>query len=116
MEQNKQVRATLKGARLSPLKGRLVADLVRGKMVEQAIPILQLTNKKAAGLILKVIESAVANAENQWGLEVATLCIDTIYVEKGTVLRRLNTRAKGRGDQIRKPTCHIYVTLLGKLN
>jgi large subunit ribosomal protein L22 len=101
--------AILRGVRLSPQKGRLVADLIRGKPVDQALNILAFSPKKGAGIIKKVIESAIANAEHNDGSDIDTLRVKTIYVEKGAVLKRFTARAKGRGNSIVKPTCHIFV-------
>ena len=103
--------ATLRGVRLSAQKGRLVADLVRGKPVDKALNILSFTQKKAAGLIKKALESAIANAEHNDGADIDELKITSIYVEQGAVLRRFSARAKGRGARISKGTCHIYVTV-----
>ena len=103
--------AIVRGVRLSADKGRLVADLVRGKKVDQAITILNFTQKKAAGIVRKAIESAIANAEHNDGADIDELKVKTIYVEQGTVLKRFSARAKGRGNRISKPTCHIYVTV-----
>lgn len=103
--------ATLRGVRLSVDKGRLVADLIRGKKVDQALNILQFTQKKAAVIIKKALESAIANAEHNDGADIDELKVKTIYVEQGTSLRRFTARAKGRGNQIRKPTCHVYVVV-----
>ncbi len=106
-----ETKATLRGVRLSVDKGRLVADLIRGKKVDQALNVLQFTQKKAAVIIKKVLESAIANAEHNDGADIDELKVKTIYVEQGTSLRRFTARAKGRGNQIRKPTCHVYVTV-----
>jgi len=106
-----ETNATLRGVRLSAQKGRLVADLVRGKSVDQALNILTFSPKKGAGIIKKVLESAIANAEHNDGADIDSLKVKTIYVEKGTVLKRFTARAKGRGNRILKPTCHIYVTV-----
>ena len=103
--------AILRGVRLSPQKGRLVADLIRGKPVDQALNVLSFSPKKGAGIIKKVIESAIANAEHNDGADIDVLKVKTIYVEKGAVLKRFTARAKGRGNSIVKPTCHIYVTV-----
>ena len=92
-----ETKATLRSARLSAQKGRLVADLIRGKKIDQAIK--------------KVLESAIANAEHNDGADIDELKVKTIYVEKGAVLKRFTARAKGRGDRISKQTCHIYVTV-----
>lgn len=105
------VQATLKGVRLSAQKGRLVADQVRGLTVARALDLLTFSPKKGAKIIKKVLESAIANAEHNQGLDVDELKISTIYIEKGPVLKRFTARAKGRGNRIVKPTCHIYVTV-----
>ncbi len=106
-----QTCASLKGVRLSAQKGRLVADLVRGKKVEDALNILTFCPKKGAGIIRKVLESAIANAENNNGADIDELKVHTIYVEKARVLKRFTARAKGRGNRIIKPTCHIFITV-----
>ena len=106
-----ETRAILRGARMSAQKGRLVADLIRGKPVDQALNILAFSPKKGAGIIKKVLESAIANAEHNDGADIDTLKVKTIYVEKGAVLKRFTARAKGRGNRIVKPTCHIFVTV-----
>jgi len=106
-----ETKAILRGVRLSAQKGRLVADLVRGKRVDQALNILAFSPKRGAGIIRKVVESAIANAEHNDGADIDTLKVKTIYVEEGTSLKRFTARAKGRGNRILKPTCHIYVTV-----
>ena len=97
-----ETKAILHGVRLSAQKGRLAADLIRGKPVEQALNILTFSPKKA---------SAIANAEHNDGADVDELKVKIIHVEKGASLRRFDARAKGRGVQIEKQTCHIYVTV-----
>jgi large subunit ribosomal protein L22 len=106
-----ETRAIVRGVRLSADKGRLVADMVRGKKVDQAINILSFTQKKAAGIIKKALESAIANAEHNDGADIDELKVKTIYVEQGTTLKRFSARAKGRGNRISKPTCHIFVSV-----
>jgi large subunit ribosomal protein L22 len=106
-----ETNAILRGVRLSAQKGRLVADLVRGKTVDQALNILAFSPKKGAGIVKKVLESAVANAEHNDGADIDSLKVTRIYVEQGTVLKRFTARAKGRGNRISKQTCHIYVTV-----
>lgn len=106
-----QTRAVLRGVRLSADKGRLVADLIRGKKVDQALNILSFTRKKAAPIVRKVLESAIANAEHNDAADIDDLKVTSIYVEQGTTLKRSATRAKGRGARISKPTCHVYVTV-----
>ena len=106
-----ETQAILRGVRISAQKGRLVANLVRGKPVEHALNILTFSPKKAAQIIKKVLESAIANAEHNDGADVDELRVKTIHVEEGASLRRFRARAKGRGAQIEKQTCHIYVTV-----
>lgn len=101
--------AKLRGAPISAQKARLVADLVRGKKVGQALNILAFTNKKAAHFVKKVVESAIANAEHNNGADVDELKVATIYVDEGITLKRIQPRAKGRADRISKRTCHITV-------
>jgi len=105
------VSAVLKGVRLSPQKARLVADLVRGKKVDQALNILTFCPKKGADIIKKVVESAIANAEHNEGADIDELRVSTIFVDKGIVYKRIRPRAKGRAGRIIKPTCHITVTV-----
>ncbi len=106
-----ETQCTVRGVRLSADKGRLVADMIRGKKVDQALNILTFTQKKAAGIIKKALESAVANAEHNNGADIDELKIKSIYVEQGASLKRFAARAKGRGARIIKGTCHIYVTV-----
>ncbi len=104
-----EVAAKLKGARISAQKARLVADQVRGKGVEDALDLLTYSNKKAAQIIKKVLDSAIANAENNEGADVDELKVSSIYVDEGMTMKRLRPRAKGRADRILKRTCHITV-------
>ncbi|BCL74271.1 MULTISPECIES: 50S ribosomal protein L22 [Jeongeupia] len=106
-----QVSAVLSSARVSAQKARLVADLVRGKSVEQALNILAFSPKKSAVLIKKVLESAIANAEHNEGADIDSLKVATIFVDKGPSLKRFTARAKGRGNKIEKQTCHITLTV-----
>jgi large subunit ribosomal protein L22 len=106
-----ETQAKLWGVRLSAQKGRLVADQIRGLTVERALNVLTFSPKKAARIIKGVLESAIANAEHNDGADVDELKVKTILVEQGTVLRRSHARAKGRGNRISKPTCHIFVTV-----
>jgi large subunit ribosomal protein L22 len=85
--------------------------MVRGKKVDQALNILTFTPKKAAHIIKKAVESAVANAEHNDGADIDELKITSIYVEQGATLKRFSARAKGRGNRISKPTCHIFVSV-----
>jgi len=106
-----ETKASVRGVRLSVDKGRLVADMIRGKKVDQAINILTFTPKKAAVIIKKAVESAVANAEHNDGADIDELKVTSIYVEQGATLKRFSARAKGRGNRISKPTCHVFVTV-----
>jgi large subunit ribosomal protein L22 len=106
-----QTTATLRGVRLSAQKGRLVADQIRGLSVDRALSVLAFSPKKGAKIIKKVLESAIANAEHNDGADIDELKITSIYIEQGATLKRFSARAKGRGNRISKPTCHIYVTV-----
>jgi large subunit ribosomal protein L22 len=105
------VKAQLSTARVSAQKARLVADLVRGKPVAQALNVLTFTPKKSAVIIRKLLESAIANAEHNEGADIDTLNVSSIYVDKGPSLKRFSARAKGRGNRIEKQTCHITLTV-----
>lgn len=104
-----EVAAKLKTARVSAQKARLVADQIRGKSVEDALNLLSFSDKKAAGLIRKVLDSAIANAEHNDGADIDELKVSTIFVDEATTLKRIKPRAKGRADRIFKRTCHITV-------
>ena len=106
-----ETRAILRGARLSAQKGRLVADLIRGRPVDQAMSILAYTPKKGAAIVRKLLESAIANAEHNDGADIDALKVKTIYVERGMFLKRFHPRAKGRGFRVLKYSCHIYITV-----
>lgn len=104
-----ETRATLRGVRLSAQKGRLVADLIRGKKVDSALNILEFSPKKASGIIKKVLESAIANAEHNEGADIDELKVRRVFVDEGPVLKRIEARAKGRANRIVKRTSHITV-------
>jgi large subunit ribosomal protein L22 len=106
-----EVVAKLKGARISAQKARLVADQIRGKAVEDALEILTFSPKKAAGIIKKVLNSAIANAEHNEGADVDELKVSTICVDEGMTMKRIMPRAKGRADRILKRSCHITLTV-----
>ncbi|HKB58490.1 MAG TPA: 50S ribosomal protein L22 [Gallionellaceae bacterium] len=103
--------AVVKGARISAQKARLVADQIRGLPVGQALNVLAFSPKKAAGIIKKALDSAIANAEHNDGADIDELKVRTIYVDKGASLKRMIARAKGRGTGIEKQTCHITITV-----
>ncbi|MEL0035160.1 MAG: 50S ribosomal protein L22 [Gammaproteobacteria bacterium] len=96
-------------ANISAQKTRLVADQIRGMQVEQALNLLTFSKKKAAVLIKKVLESAIANAEHNDGADIDELKVSTIFVDEGPTMKRIRPRAKGRADRIFKRTCHITV-------
>ena len=98
-----------KHARISAQKARLVIDLVRGKSAGSAVQILKHSQKKAADLTLKVLQSAIANAEHNNGLDIDELVVASAYVNEGPSLKRIKPRAKGRADRIIKRSCHITV-------
>lgn len=106
-----EVVAKLRGIRISAQKARLVADQVRGKAVEEALQVLSYSSKKAAVIIKKVLNSAIANAEHNEGADVDELRISTICVDEGMTMKRIMPRAKGRADQILKRSCHITITV-----
>lgn len=109
-----EVTAKLRGARLSAQKARLVADQVRGKPIAEALDLLTFSPKKASKLVKKVLESAVANAEENNGMDIDELRVSTICVDEGMTLKRIRPRAKGSADRIMKRTCHITVKVAEK--
>jgi large subunit ribosomal protein L22 len=104
-----QVAARLRYARISPQKCRLVADMVRGKPVGAALQTLEFTPKKAARIVKKVLESAIANAEHNHGADIDELKVATIMVDEAPTFKRFKARAKGRGDRITKRNSHITI-------
>lgn len=106
-----EAKAILRGARISPQKARLVADQVRGLPVGRALQLLKFSEKKAAGMIYKVVFSASSNAENNEGADVDELKVAQIFVDEGPRLKRFGARAKGRGTRIIKRTSHITVVV-----
>jgi len=106
-----EVRAVVRYIRVSPQKARLVADLVRGKVVSDALSTLEYTPKAASRYIYKLINSAVANATSREEIDVDTLFVKRICVDQGPTLKRFRARAMGRGTRILKRTCHITVVL-----
>lgn len=104
-------KASLKNARVGAQKARLVADLVRGKNVSEAVKVLTFLNKKSGLMIKKLIESAVANADFKKTMDIDRLFVKSIWVDQGSVLKRFRPRAQGRAFGIRKKTSHINVVL-----
>jgi large subunit ribosomal protein L22 len=106
-----EVKAIHRGARISAQKTRLVADQIRGLPVDKALSVLTFSPKKAAGVVKKVVLSAIANAEHNEGADIDELKIKSIYIDKAASLKRFTARAKGRGNRIEKQSCHITVTV-----
>lgn len=104
-----EIGATLKNARISAQKCRLVADQIRGVPVEQALQTLSFSRKRSATILKKVLESAIANAEHNEGADIDELRVSRIYVDEGATHKRFRARAKGRGNRILKRTSHINV-------
>jgi len=103
-------------ARISPQKARLVADQIRGKSVDQALESLTFSNKKAAELVKKVLESAIANAEHNAGADIDDLSVAKIFVDEGPIMKRIMPRAKGRADRTLKRSSHITVVVANDLD
>ena len=106
-----ETRAYLKGTRLSPQKAGLVANAVRGKSVQDAMDFLIFNKQKGSAVIKKLLESAIANAENNEKADIDLLVIKSIIVNQGMRLKRMKPRARGRADRIIKPKCHIEIIL-----
>ena len=106
-----EAKAVSKFIRISPQKARLVGDNIRGKPVEDAVNILSYTPKKAARLIKKVLNSALANAEQNFSLDVDSLYVKQVSIDEGPTLKRIKPRAMGRANRILKRTSHITVIL-----
>jgi large subunit ribosomal protein L22 len=104
-----EVIAKLKNAPLSAQKGRLVADMIRNMNVSDALSTLKFTTKKGAHLMFKLLESAVANAENNNGADIDELKVGVVFVDESTTLKRISPRAKGRANRICKRTCHLTI-------
>ena len=104
-----EAKAILRNVRISPRKGRLVADLIRGKQVEQALSILRFTPKKAARLLIKTLRSAIANATDTQNVDPDKLYVKTTYVDGGTTWKRFTPRAHGRATPVRKRTSHFTI-------
>lgn len=109
-----EISAKLSNAPLSAQKARLVGDQIRGLNVDRALNILAFSSKKAAGIIKKILESAIANAEHNENADIDELKVSTVYVNEGPTLKRVNARAKGRANHILKRTCHITIKVAEK--
>ena len=106
-----QAVAKLRYTRLSAQKGRLVADQIRGLPVERALDVLSFSQKKGAAVMKKVLDSAIANAENNMGADIDELKVSAVCVDEGPTMKRIRARAKGRAARILKRTSHITVTV-----
>lgn len=106
-----QVSAKLKNAPISAQKARLVADQVRGLQADKAINILNFSSKRASGIIKKVLNSAIANAEYLSGVDIDDLRISKFTIDEGVTMKRFKARAKGRANHILKRTCHITISV-----
>ncbi|MEX0731717.1 MAG: 50S ribosomal protein L22 [Aquisalimonadaceae bacterium] len=104
-----EVAAKLRFVRVSPQKARLVADLIRGKSVGEALQILEFSPKKGSAIVKKVLLSAIANAEHNEGADIDELAVSTVFVDEGPTYKRIQPRAKGRANRILKRTSHITV-------
>ena len=115
MEENtvvvSEAKATLKYARISARKVKIVADLIRGKAAQEALAIVKFTPKASSEIIEKLLKSAIANAENNHGMNSANLYVDQIYANQGPTLKRIRPAAKGSAVRIRKITSHITIVL-----
>ncbi len=109
-----QAVAKLRHARISAQKGRLVADQIRGLPVEQALDLLAFSSKKGSALMKKVLDSAIANAENNEGADIDELKVSAVTVDEGPTMKRIRARAKGRAARILKRTSHFTVTVSDK--
>ena len=109
-----EVRAVLRGARISPQKMRLVANLIRDKEIEEAAVILRLSQKKGAHILKKILDSAVANAEHNHGMNISSLQLSSIQVDEARVMKRWQARGRGRSTRIIKRSSHITVVVCNK--
>jgi large subunit ribosomal protein L22 len=106
-----QAKAVTRYVRIAPLKVRMIMDVIRGKKVERALSELQYMPQKAAREVARTIQSAAANAENNFDMDRQALVVHTIYADEGPAFKRFMPRARGRADRIRKRTTHITVVV-----
>ena len=111
-EELPRTRATVRYARLTPMKARRVVNLIRGRSAADAAAILRFSPQAASEPVAKLLASAIANAENNQDLDPTTLIVDTVFVDEGPTLKRFQPRAQGRAFRIRKRTCHITIELV----
>ena len=106
-----EARATLKYSRISARKVKIVADLIRGKNVDEALTIVKFTPKASSEILEKLLKSAIANAENNQGMSAENLYIEECYASQGPIMKRIKPRAQGRAYRIEKRMCHITIVL-----
>ncbi|MEE1389122.1 MAG: 50S ribosomal protein L22 [Clostridia bacterium] len=106
-----EAKATLRYARISSRKVKIVADLIRGKKVDEALAIIKFTPKASSEILEKLLKSAIANAENNHGMNRGNLIVSEIYANQGPTLKRIRPAAKGSAVRIRKRTCHITIVV-----
>lgn len=106
-----EAKAVLKYARISSRKVKIVADLIRGKQVDEALAIIKFTPKASSELLEKLLKSAIANAENNHGMNRGNLIVSEIYANQGPTLKRIRPAAKGSAVRIRKRTSHVTIKL-----
>ena len=109
-----QAKATARTIRIAPRKVRLVVDLIRGKKIGEAMAVLRLTPKAASPVVEKVLNSAVANAEHNYEMDVENLIVSEVYVDEGPTMKRFRPRAQGRASAINKRTSHITIVVTEK--
>ncbi|MBO1005409.1 50S ribosomal protein L22 [Pseudogracilibacillus auburnensis] len=109
-----QAKAVAKTVRIAPRKARLVVDLIRGKQVGEAVSILKLTPKAASPIVEKLLNSAIANAEHNYDMDINNLLVSAVYVDEGPTMKRFRPRAQGRASQINKRTSHITIVVSEK--
>ena len=109
-----QAKAVARTVRIAPRKARLVVDLIRGKQVGEAIAILKLTPRAASPIVEKLLNSAIANAEHNYNMDINNLLVSEVYVDEGPTMKRFRPRAQGRASQINKRTSHITIVVSEK--
>ena len=107
-----EAKAVLKNARISSRKVKIVADLIRGKQVDEALAIIKFTPKASSEILEKLLKSAIANAENNHGMNRGNLIVNEIYANQGATLKRIRPAAKGSAVRIRKRTSHVTIKLV----
>ena len=106
-----EIAAKVKFVRLSPQKCRLVCDQIRGLKIDRALDILRFSQKRAAAILKKLLDTAIANAEHNFNADIDELTVASVVADQGPTYKRTQARAKGRGTRLLKPTCHITMIL-----